>query len=118
MWYKATGLAGAFLCLWLPCISAHVLNGNVLQSISTPKPKSQFFAGVVTGLSPGLVVVSRTIPGRPPEHRTFLVTPQTKRPGGLRLRLRVTVRFQRLIEGDVALEIQVRPKRTRPAATV
>ena len=114
MWNKAPRLAAALLFLLLPCLSAQVLDRRVLQPVSAQKPKSQFFAGVVTGLSPGLVVVSRTIPGRSPERRTFLVNKGTKMPRGLRLRSRVTVRFQRLIEGDIALEIQLRPKRTRP----
>jgi hypothetical protein len=115
MRYKLCRFAAALLCVGLPCTSAQLLDDSLLQSVSATKPKSQFFAGVVTGLSPGLVVVSRTVPGRPPEHHTFLLTPRTKKPRTLRLRLRVTVRFQRLIEGDIALEIQVRPKRLKPA---
>jgi len=106
--------AAAFLFLAAPCLAAHILDKNTLP-LSLTKPKSQFFAGVVTRLTPGLVVVSRRIPGRPPEHRTFLITPRTKMAHALRLRLRVTVRFQRMIEGDIALEIQVRPRVVRPS---
>lgn len=106
--------AAAFLLLVVPCLGAHILPKNTLP-LSLTKPKSQFFAGVVTRLTPGLVVVSRRIPGRPPEHRTFLITPRTKMAHALRLRLRVTVRFQRMIEGDIALEIQVRPRIVRPS---
>ena len=107
--------AAAFLLLAAPCLAAHILDKNTLP-LSLTKPKSQFFAGVVTRLTPGLVVVSRRIPGRPPEHRTFLITPRTKMTHALRLRLRVTVRFQRMIEGDIALEIQIRPRVVRPSA--
>lgn len=115
MWSQFSHFAIALLLLGVPHLGAHSLSGS-MPPLSLTKPKSQFFAGVVTRLSPGLVVVSRTIPGRAPEHRTFLITPKTKMAHGLRLRLRVTVRFQRMIEGDIALEIQVRPKPVRPAA--
>ena len=114
MWLNLAHLAAALVLLVVPCFGAYTLNGSTLP-LSLTKPKSQFFAGVVTRLSPGLVVVSRSIPGRPPEHRTFLITPKTKMARALRLRLRVTVRFQRMIEGDIALEIQIRPKAPHPA---
>ncbi len=116
MWPNLPHIAAACLLLLVPCLGAHSLNQSTFP-LSLTKPKSQFFAGVVTRISPGLVVVSRRIPGRAPEHRTFLITPRTKMTRGLRLRLRVTVRFQRMIEGDIALEIQIRPKLVRPTAT-
>lgn len=116
MWLKVFSLAIVFILWAAPSLQAHSLHQNTIP-LSLNKPKSQFFAGVVTRLSPGLVVVSRRIPGRAPEHRTFLITPKTKMAHALRLRLRVTVRFQRVIEGDVALEIQVRPKPLPPSAT-
>lgn len=108
--------AVVLLLLFAPCLGARSIP-NSTPPLSLTKPKSQFFAGVITRLSPGLVVVSRSIPGRAPEHRTFLITPKTKMARTLRLRLRVTVRFQRMIEGDIALEIQVRPKPVRPSTT-
>jgi hypothetical protein len=53
-------------------------------------------------------MVSRTLPGRAPEKRIFLIRSQTKISKSLRLKSRVTVRYQSLPEGDVALQIQVR----------
>jgi len=76
-------------------------------------PKPQFFAGIVTDLSSDRVTVSRSLVGRPGENRTFLIGPKTKVNKALRMKARVTVRYQHLPEGDVALEIQVRSQ-TRP----
>lgn len=82
-----------------------------------PRPKSFYFAGVVTGLTKGRITVSRSLAGRPRVNRTFLLKPQTKMSRSVRMNVRVTVRYQRLPEGDVALEIQVRPptRATRPS---
>jgi hypothetical protein len=78
-----------------------------------PAPKPQFFAGIVTDLSKANFTVSRSLYGRPPEKRTFLIGPKTKLNRPLKIRSRVTVRYRHLPEGDVALEIQVRSQ-TRP----
>jgi hypothetical protein len=78
-----------------------------------PRPKAQFFAGIVTDVSREHVTVSRSLVGRPRENRTFLITRQTKMSRPVRIRSRVTVRYRSLPEGDVALEIQVRSQ-TRP----
>jgi hypothetical protein len=95
--------------------------GGVLWILAQPaenqgppaRPKAQFFAGIVTGLSSQHVTVSRSLVGRPRENRTFLIRPETKTSRPLRVRARVTVRYRHLPEGDVALEIQVRSQ-TRP----
>src|SRR5438876_6504892 len=76
-------------------------------------PKPQFFAGIVTDLSKERITVSRSLFGRPPEKRTFLIGPKTKLSRPLKIKTRVTVRYQHLPEGDVALEVQVRSQ-TRP----
>jgi hypothetical protein len=73
-----------------------------------PPPKPQFFAGIVTDLNSEHVTVSRSLFGRPPEKRTFLIGPKTKLSRPLKMKARVTVRYQHLPEGDVALEVQVR----------
>jgi hypothetical protein len=78
-----------------------------------PRPKAQFFAGIVTDLDREHVTVSRSLVGRPRENRTFLITRQTKMSRPVRIRSRVTVRYRNFPEGDVALEIQVRSQ-TRP----
>lgn len=76
---------------------------------SQPHPaKPQFFAGTVTELNADHVTVSRTVLGRAPERRTFLITPRTKLGKNLRDRVRVTVRYINEPDGDVAIEILVR----------
>ncbi|MBV8808033.1 MAG: hypothetical protein JO033_05115 [Acidobacteriaceae bacterium] len=78
-----------------------------------PAPKAQFFAGAVTALDEQHITVSRTLVGRPPENRTFLINPDTKwNKAALKIKSRVTVRYQRMPEGDLALEIQIRHSRT------
>jgi hypothetical protein len=79
-----------------------------------PAPKSQFFAGTVTNLDHDHVTVSRTLVGRAPETRTFLIKPETKLSKSLRQKLRVTVRYKKLAEGDVALEIRIHSQPRSP----
>lgn len=75
-----------------------------------PLPKPQFFAGTVTALNPQQITVSRTPVGHSPEHRTFLINVATKmNKAALKLRSRVTVKYQHLDQGDVALEIHLQP---------
>jgi hypothetical protein len=77
------------------------------QQAAAPKP--QFFAGVVSHIDAKRVNVSRTLPGRSPENRAFAIDGATKMPkGGIKPRTRVTVRYQHVAEGDLALEIQIR----------
>jgi hypothetical protein len=82
------------------------------QGLTPPKPPSpQFFAGLVIETDAVHVKVSRNLVGRPPETRVFVVDGKTKTPkGGVKVRTRVTVRYEHLPEHDVALEIQVRPQ--------
>jgi hypothetical protein len=71
-------------------------------------PKSQFFAGTVAGLDDQHITVSRTLIGHPEETRTFLINTKTKlNKSALKVKLRVTVRYQHEPEGDVALEIRI-----------
>jgi len=87
------------------------------QSSETPTtspsaPKPQFFAGTVTSLDEQHITVSRTLVGHSPENRTFLINPDTKlNRAALKVKSRVTVRYQRMAEGDLALEIQIRHSR-------
>ena len=81
------------------------------DSLDHPVPaaaRQQFFAGIVTDLEANRITVSRSVLGRPAEHRTFLITQQTKLGKNLRTRVRVTVRYVNRPEGDVALEVLVR----------
>ena len=75
-----------------------------------PPPRPQFFAGTVTDLDDQHVTISRSLVGKAPETRTFMINGKTKlNKSALKVQARVTVRYQHLPEGDVALEIQMRP---------
>jgi hypothetical protein len=71
--------------------------------------KPQFFSGTVTTLDHEHITVSRSLVGKPPETRTFVITPNTKVAKSVKAKARVTVRYEHEEEeGDVALEIQIR----------
>jgi hypothetical protein len=66
-------------------------------------------------LPPGKIVVNRAVIGKPPENRTFQITPDTKIEGKLRTRVRVTVGFRAGEEGEpVAVRIIVRNPPRKP----
>jgi hypothetical protein len=70
--------------------------------------RPQFFAGTVTAITDDQIIVSRTIVGHPPDTRTFELTPKTKLNRNLcKTDAKVTVRYQRLSEGNVALQVLV-----------
>jgi hypothetical protein len=81
---------------------------GLLSAQQAAAPKPQFFAGVVSHIDAKRVNVSRTLPGRSPENRAFAIDAATKIPKGIKPRTRVTVRYQHMPEGDLALEIQIR----------
>ena len=85
-------------------------------AIVSPKPpKPQFFAGQVVEADSGHVKVSRDLVGRQPETKVFVLNAKTKTPkGGIKLKSRVTVRYQHWPEQDLALEIQVRSSSHNP----
>lgn len=95
-----------------------VLLGVLLCAQDAPKkparPRPQFFAGTVTELDSTHITVSRSVLGRQPEHRTFVITPTTKMSKDLRTKERVTVRYRSDPDGDVALEILVRTRAKGP----
>jgi len=75
-------------------------------AVTTPAPKPQFFAGVVTELDQSHIKVSRKLLGYSAESRTFLIDSNTKmNKTAIRTKSRVTVRYK----GNLALEIQARP---------
>jgi hypothetical protein len=82
-----------------------------------PPAKPQFFAGTVTQVDTDRVTVSRSLVGKTPETRTFLIKPETKIGKPLRDRARVTVRYQHQTEGDVALEIRVHSQPRPPKSS-
>jgi hypothetical protein len=90
------------------------------DSLDHPVPaaaKQQFFAGIVTDVDANRITISRSVLGRPAEHRTFLITRETKLGKNLRARVRVTVRYINRPEGDVALEVLVRSQPKAPRGT-
>lgn len=72
-----------------------------------------FFSGVVVDNSSDRVTVSRTIQGKNPELRTFIINSGTTIEGHLKHNSRVTVRFAAADGGDVALSIIVRDSSRR-----
>jgi hypothetical protein len=110
-----------FLCAWMVPL---LLSG---QNIAPPAPvtpnaakppKPQFFAGVVIEFDAEHVKVSRSLVGRPAETHVFALDAKTKTPkGGIKLKSRVTVRYEQWPERDLALEIQVRPPKTTQKTT-
>jgi hypothetical protein len=75
-----------------------------------PPPRPQFFAGTVVELDQQHIRVTRTLVGRPTENRNFVINAATKmNKTAVKLHSRITVRYRRQPEGDVALEIQLRP---------
>jgi hypothetical protein len=76
-----------------------------------PPPQSEsFYSGTIADLSAEKMVVTRTILGKSPEKRTFLITANTKVEGKLKAKSRVTVHFAPSDEGDVAVTVLVRDK--------
>lgn len=85
-------LAGILLLL-LACVvcASPVQQEEPLPPTDTPY---EFVSGVISDLPPGKIVVNRAVLGKPPENRTFLISPETKIEGRLRVKVRVTVGFR------------------------
>jgi hypothetical protein len=80
-----------------------------------PAPRPQFFAGTVTAITDDQIIVSRTIVGHQPDTRTFQITPKTKLNREIcKPDAKVTVRYQRLPQGNVALQVLVH-RESKPA---
>jgi len=102
---KATLLA---ICLY----SGIAFAQEALQAKDVPSSEPHFddtFAGPIIELTADKLTVSRSILGKPAEKRTFLIKPDTRIEGRLRVRARVTVGFTKTDEGDIAKLIVVRP---------
>ncbi|HZS55706.1 MAG TPA: hypothetical protein VFA65_14990 [Bryobacteraceae bacterium] len=81
----------------------------------TPPPRPQFFAGTVTAIDSDQITVSRTLVGHQPDTRSFHLTPKTKlNKTSCKVNAKVTVRYQRLPEGDVAIQVLVHPPSKPP----
>lgn len=74
-----------------------------------PQTKGAFFAGTVVALSGSQITVAREVAETSREQRTFRITPETKISKAVQVKSHVTVHYEHTGEGDVAIEIQVRP---------
>ena len=109
---KAAFLASALLLFTAVFLPAQTANDSIPPAAPA---KAQFFAGIVMELDQQHIKVSRTLVGRSPEIRTFLVNPSTKmNQNSVKINARVTVRYRRQAEGDIAIEIQLRPSVRTP----
>jgi hypothetical protein len=110
---KVWPIQKAVVCLML------ALGGEDVRAQEQPpsaEANYEFVSGTVAELPPGRLVVNRAVIGKPAEHRTFLVTGETKIEGKLKLGARVTVGFKPTEEGDLAVRIIVRPPQSKSPA--
>jgi hypothetical protein len=101
------------LLLWLALTSGVVATG-VAQDAATPPsktapPANDIFSGTVSELASDSITVIRKAPARDAGARKFVLDAQTKVEGKLKVKARVTVRYQADDEGQLhALHIIVR----------
>jgi len=92
--------------VFLLALTAPVPAAQEPQTYSVKKPDA-FFAGNVLEYTSEKVTISRVVLGKT-QKRAFRITPDTKVEGDLRMKVRVTVRYETADDGDVALQIIVR----------
>jgi hypothetical protein len=100
------------LSLKVACVACLAISlwAQSASNPAVPLPKPQFFAGVVSELDQQHIKVSRSLLGKPPESRIFLINANTKMSKTLvKIKAKVTVRYRRMPEGDIALDVQIRP---------
>jgi hypothetical protein len=113
---KALWCLAAILCGAVLGVGQNTTNEQVVPAPYPAKP--QFFAGTVVEFDSRHIKVARTLVGRPTESRSFAINAQTKmNKASIRVKTRVTVRYGRQPEGDIALEIQLRPAVRSPKAS-
>ena len=84
--------------------------GDKAASAKSEPKYDETFSGPVVEVSATKITVSRSILGKPAEKRTFLIKPDTRIEGKLRVRAKVTVGFVTTDEGDdIARLVVVRP---------
>jgi len=75
-----------------------------------PKSEPKYdetFSGPIVEVSATKITVSRSILGKPAEKRSFLIKPDTRIEGKLRMRARVTVGYVTTDEGDAVARLIV-----------
>ena len=83
---------------------------SIAQEQADPQQKSEatFFSGNVVSVSADKVTVARRTLGLTTVTRVFLRNENTQVEGNLQAKARVTVKFEKTDEGDLALRIIVR----------
>jgi hypothetical protein len=101
-------------CLYAAIVGLIVILGLAAQNDPKREPESppaeqadQYFSGVIVGLSPEKLTVSRTVLGAT-SSRTFLIGAETQVEGKLAVKARVTVKYVTREEEDRAVHILVR----------
>ena len=84
---------------------------HVDNAKSEPK-YDQTFSGPIVELTATQITVSRSILGKPAEKRSFLIKPDTRVEGKLRVHVKVTVGYVTTDDGDVARLVVVRNKQS------
>ncbi|MGH9640675.1 MAG: hypothetical protein ACRD3Y_11475 [Bryobacteraceae bacterium] len=112
MWRNAVLLFVAAL-LWIagPGL-AQSPPANTTQSAppnKESKTKGEFFAGTVLALTSDQITVAREVSEASTEKRSFRIDNKTKIGSAVKVKSQVTVHYEHTKEGDVAIEIQVRP---------
>lgn len=98
--------------VFLLALNVHARAAQEVQSDSVPKKPDAFFAGNVVDVTFERVTISRVVLGKT-QRRVFRITPDTKVEGDLRMKVRVTVRYETTEDGDVALQIVVRAAKVK-----
>ncbi len=101
---------------WLACSALALSQEPTEPKPSEPKQEDQkseatydeTFSGPIVEFSAEKIVISRSILGQEPEKRTFLIKPDTKIEGKLRVKGKVTVGFLTSEGVDIARLIVVR----------
>jgi hypothetical protein len=75
---------------------------------ATDQPRREFFSGVITVLADDQITVSKNVIGKNSDVRVFRIAKETRVEGKLRLKARVTVRYNHSDDGDHAVHIIVR----------
>jgi hypothetical protein len=94
-------------------VSVSVLSPVNRQSSFDPSTGDRFFSGTVSESTEEAIAVTRSVLGKKPVVRRFVITPETRIEGEVRPRVRVTVRYITEEQGDRAVHIIVREKRPR-----
>jgi hypothetical protein len=82
------------------------------KSASKSEPKyDHTFSGPIVEVTATNITVSRSILGKPAEKRSFLIKPDTRIEGKLRVRVKVTVGYVTTDDGDEARLVVVRTQR-------